>query len=48
MFARIEFHMLEMLGWLLCELAFKTDCRGPFALVYRAGCQCYGKAEDFR
>ncbi len=43
---RVRFEFFERLGWLLCELAFKTDCRGPFALAYRAGCRCYGKAGD--
>jgi hypothetical protein len=45
---QLTFQIWEALGWSLCELAFKTDCRGPFALAYRAGCWCYGKAEDFR
>jgi hypothetical protein len=35
-----------MLRYLLCELAFKTDCRGPFAYAYRAGCWFYGKGTD--
>jgi len=42
---RVRYEVFERLGWLLCELAFKTDCRGPFALAYRAGCWCYGKAD---
>jgi hypothetical protein len=33
------------LGYWLCELAFKTDCRGPFALAYRAGFWCYARAD---
>jgi hypothetical protein len=47
MFGRITYCVMESAGWCLCELAFKTDCRGPFALAYRAGCWCYGRAEDF-
>jgi hypothetical protein len=43
---RFAFHLLDALGYLLCELAFKTECRGPFAWSYRAGCWCYGKATD--
>ena len=43
---RVRYAVLETLGYLLCELAFKTDCRGPFAYAYRAGCWCYGKAHD--
>jgi hypothetical protein len=35
-----------MLGYALCELAFKTNCWGPFAWSYRAGCWLYGKATD--
>jgi hypothetical protein len=42
---RVRQAILEMLGWILCELAFKTDCRGPFAYSYRAGCWSYGKAD---
>jgi len=45
MMARARFHACEWLGYVLCELAFKTDCRGPFAYAYRAGCWFYGKAE---
>jgi hypothetical protein len=37
--------MCEGLGYGLCELAFKTGCRGPFAWCYRAGCWFYGKAD---
>ena len=37
-------HVREWLGYALCELAFKTDCCGPFAYAYRAGCWFYGKA----
>jgi len=36
------------LGYILCELAFRTDCWGPFKHAYRAGCWCYGKADTFR
>jgi hypothetical protein len=38
--------MGDTLGYLLCELAFKTDCRGPFAWCYRLGCWFYSKAPD--
>ncbi|MGB6538544.1 MAG: hypothetical protein WBF58_21585 [Xanthobacteraceae bacterium] len=34
------------LGYLFCELAFKTDCRGPFQYSYRLGCWLYGHATD--
>ena len=46
MFDRAIYLVGETLGFLLCELAFRTDCRGPFAWAYRAGCRCYGKAEE--
>jgi hypothetical protein len=41
-FYRLIYRLFDALGWLLCELAFKTDCR--FAWSYRAGCRLYGKA----
>ena len=44
---RARYVLFELLGWLLCELAFKTHCFEPFSLAYRAGCWCYGKAEEF-
>ena len=44
---RARYVLFESLGWLLCELAFKTHCFEPFSLAYRAGCWCYGKAEEF-
>jgi len=44
MLDRFVYRLFDTLGWLLCELAFKTDCRGPFAWSYRAGCALYGKA----
>jgi hypothetical protein len=44
MIGRAKYWICEILGYALCELAFKTDCRGPFAYAYRAGCWCYGKA----
>ena len=47
MTARAKYWICEMLGYALCEVAFKTDCRGPFAWAYRAGCWFYGKAEEF-
>jgi hypothetical protein len=34
---RLTFRTLDALGYLLCELAFKTGCRGPFAWAYRGG-----------
>lgn len=43
---RITFHFCERLGYFFCELAFRTDCRGPFALAYRAGCWFYYKADE--
>jgi hypothetical protein len=43
---RAKYWICETLGYALCELAFKTDCRGPFAWAYRAGCWCYHKATD--
>jgi len=46
MFKRAGYWTFEWLGWLLCELAFKTGCRGPFAYAYRAGCWFYGKSDD--
>lgn len=36
--------IFEALGWVLCEAAFRTGCRGPMAFAYRAGCWCYGQA----
>ena len=46
MIDRAIYLLSEGLGYLLCELAFKTDCRGPFAWAYRAGCWFYGKATE--
>jgi len=37
--------MGDALGYLFCELAFKTDCRGPFAYCYRLGCWFYGLSD---
>ena len=45
---KLKFEFWDTLGYVFCELAFKTDCRGPFAYAYRAGCWCYGRADDFR
>ncbi|MGC1779911.1 MAG: hypothetical protein WBB34_18410 [Xanthobacteraceae bacterium] len=45
-FDRLIYRLGDALGYSLCELAFKTSCRGPFAWSYRAGCWCYGKATD--
>jgi hypothetical protein len=47
MMRRLKFEFWDLLGWLLCELAFKIDCRGPFSYAYRVGCWCYGRADDF-
>jgi hypothetical protein len=46
MLDRLTFHIGERLGWLLCELAFRCECRGPFAGAYRAGCRIYRIADD--
>lgn len=43
---RVTYEVCERLGYALCELAFMTDCRGPFAYAYRAGCWVYGKSTD--
>jgi len=43
---RVAYWVCEALGYVLCELAFKTDSRGPFASAYRAGCWLYGKADE--
>ena len=47
MMSRTKYWTCEMLGYALCELAFKTHCWGPFTYAYRAGCWFYGKAEEF-
>ena len=47
MMPRWKNQLWNWLGWLLCELAFKTGCRGPFVYAYRAGSWCYGRADDF-
>jgi hypothetical protein len=46
MFDRSFHRFSETLGYLLCELAFKTDCRGPFAWAYRLGFWFHGQATD--
>lgn len=46
MLARAACWTCEGIGYALCEMAFKTDCRGPFAWAYRAGCWFYGKATE--
>lgn len=43
---RATYELGERLGYILCELAFRADCRGPFAYAYRAGYWFYGKATD--
>jgi len=47
MMGRAKYWTCEMLGYALCELAFKTHCWGPFTYAYSAGCWFYGKAEEF-
>ncbi len=46
--ARLKYRgqLFDTIGYLLCELAFKADCRGPFAWCYRMGCWFYSKAPD--
>jgi hypothetical protein len=46
MFDRLIYRASDALGFLFCELAFKTNCRGPFRLAYAAGCWLYAKATD--
>lgn len=43
---RLTYRAGDVLGYLFCELAFKADCRGPFAYAYRLGCWFYGLAAD--
>ena len=43
---RATYEICERLGYSLCELAFKTNCRGPFAWAYRGGCWLYDRAMD--
>jgi hypothetical protein len=43
---RLTYRWGEALGYLFCEIAFKTDCRGPFRYSYRLGCWLYGQATD--
>ena len=43
---RAIYEICERLGYALCELAFKTDCWGPFTWAYRAGCWFYGKSTE--
>jgi hypothetical protein len=45
MFDRATYWVFELLGFLFCEVAFRMNCRGPFAWSYRAGYWCYGKVE---
>jgi hypothetical protein len=46
MVSRFAYYFSEALGYFFCELAFKADCRGPFALSYRLGCWFYSRATD--
>jgi hypothetical protein len=34
---RFTYRLGDALGYLLCELAFKANCRGPFVWCYRVG-----------
>jgi hypothetical protein len=43
---RLMHRLCDTLGYLLCELAFKTDCRGPFAWAYRRGCWFYAQGSN--
>ena len=47
MVRRAAYWTCEWVGWLLCELAFKTHCIGPFAYAYRAGCWFYGASDNY-
>ena len=38
----ILYEITDWLGYAFCELAFRTDCWGPFALAYRLGNALYG------
>lgn len=43
---RTKYRLGEALGYLFCEVAFKTDCRDPFQCSYRLGCWLYGIATE--
>jgi hypothetical protein len=43
---RLMSRFCDVAGYVLCELAFKADCRGPFAWAYRLGCWFYGIGGD--
>ncbi len=45
-FDRLTHQIGDVLGYFLCELAFKADCRGPFQYAYRLGCWFYSQATD--
>ena len=45
-FDRLTYRLGDALGYLFCELAFKSDCRGLFLYAYRFGCWLYGQATD--
>lgn len=38
---RALYAVTDWLGWALCELALRSDCRGPMAWFYTAGCHLY-------
>lgn len=42
----LTYRLGDALDYFFCELAFKTDCRGPFQCSYRLGCWLYGHATD--
>lgn len=37
---RALYAVTDWLGWALCEVAFRTDCRGPIDF-YGLGCRLY-------
>lgn len=46
LFDWMKYRLGEVFGYLFCELAFKTECRGPFQYSYRLGCWLYGLATE--
>ena len=40
---RLLWRSFGALGYALCEAAFRADCWGPFAWLYRWGCAAYGR-----
>ena len=43
----LKFCFFELLGYLLCEIAFKTGCWGLFKYAHMAGNWAYGAADDY-